>query len=229
MAIPPFNVNESIPGDDDIVSQFPAQNRSNMDIIEDWLTFEHDASGHHKIPNLTTSARDSITDWVVGSLIYNTTTTRLEQVTSIGPVVWVPAMPVITTGTWTPTLQFSGASVGVTYAVQVGRYVRVGDLVHLMGRIELTGDGSSVGDAEISGLPFAAANITGMRWGGVAVPDNIESLDEFDTNIGTEILANTSLIKFPIYQINAQDQEYLDDGNFNDSSRMTFGISYLAA
>jgi hypothetical protein len=88
MALPPFAPDETVPGDSDIVSQFPAAERTFRDVMEDWVAFEHDVSGHHKIPNLTTAARNAITDWVVGSIIYNTTTGGLQNVVSIGPVVW---------------------------------------------------------------------------------------------------------------------------------------------
>ncbi len=88
MATPPFNPDETKPGDGDIVSQFPAVERTFRDIIEDWINFEHDPTGHHAILTGTTAARDAITDWVVGSLWYNTTTSVLQLVISIGPVVW---------------------------------------------------------------------------------------------------------------------------------------------
>jgi hypothetical protein len=59
-------------------------------------------------------------------------------------------------GTFTPTLQFSGLSVGVTYSTQTGIYTKVGRIVHFSGRIDLSSKGTSVGNATISGLPFAA-------------------------------------------------------------------------
>jgi hypothetical protein len=59
-------------------------------------------------------------------------------------------------GTFTPTLQFSGLSVGVTYTNRTGIYTKVGRIVHFSGRIDLSSKGTSVGDATIAGLPFAA-------------------------------------------------------------------------
>jgi hypothetical protein len=58
-------------------------------------------------------------------------------------------------GTWTPTLAFSGNSVGVTYSVQGGTYSKVGRLVYFSARITLTSKGSSTGSAQFRGLPFA--------------------------------------------------------------------------
>lgn len=48
MAGPPFDIDESQPADTGIVSQFPADERSNRDIIESWLAVDHDTSGEHK-------------------------------------------------------------------------------------------------------------------------------------------------------------------------------------
>jgi len=59
-------------------------------------------------------------------------------------------------GTWVPTLQFAGSSVGVQYSNRIGIYTKVGRIVHFSGRIDLTSKGTSVGDATIFGLPFAA-------------------------------------------------------------------------
>lgn len=59
-------------------------------------------------------------------------------------------------GAYTPVLAFGGASVGITYGTQLGRYIRVGNMITLTVDITLTNKGSSVGNATIS-LPSAAA------------------------------------------------------------------------
>lgn len=48
MASPPFDVSITTPADNDIVSQFPANERLNRDIIESWLLANHDTNGDHK-------------------------------------------------------------------------------------------------------------------------------------------------------------------------------------
>ncbi len=71
-------------------------------------------------------------------------------------------------GTWTPTLTFGAASVGITYTTQSGRYVRVGNIIHLTMYIVLTSKGSSTGTAVITGVPVAAAStirVAGSLWG----------------------------------------------------------------
>jgi hypothetical protein len=59
-------------------------------------------------------------------------------------------------GTWTPDLRFGSLKVGLA-GTQVGKYTRIGNLVHVECRIQLTSKGSSTGSAAVFGLPFAAA------------------------------------------------------------------------
>lgn len=60
-------------------------------------------------------------------------------------------------GTYTPALTFGGAAVGMTYAAQNGRYLRLGNAVFVTGYIVLTTKGSSTGNAAVS-LPVAAGS-----------------------------------------------------------------------
>lgn len=60
-------------------------------------------------------------------------------------------------GTWTPALEFGGASVGLTYsATPEGFYQWTGNLLTVYFKIQLSNKGSSTGTAMISGLPFDA-------------------------------------------------------------------------
>jgi hypothetical protein len=99
MATPPFNPNELLPGNTDVVSQYPGVERTFRDIVESWILFEHGRSGHHAIPNLATASRDSITDWEVGSLVYNTSLGKFQSTISIDPDVWVSIGPEFPAGT----------------------------------------------------------------------------------------------------------------------------------
>ena len=62
------------------------------------------------------------------------------------------------TGTWTPVLTFGGASAGITYSLQSGIYTKVGDLVTVLARINLSSKGTSVGIVAIAGLPFTVSS-----------------------------------------------------------------------
>jgi hypothetical protein len=61
----------------------------------------------------------------------------------------------IQNGTWTPTIEFGGASTGITYSVQTGEYTRIGNLVHIEGSVQLSSNGTATGSATIAGLPFS--------------------------------------------------------------------------
>lgn len=58
---------------------------------------------------------------------------------------------------FTPVLEFGGASVGITYSTQFGRYQRIGNMLFYSISFDLTSKGSSVGAAVITGLPVASS------------------------------------------------------------------------
>lgn len=91
IAIAPFDVDETLPGDSDFINQHPSNARTMRDVIESWISVEHDTFGRHAIGRGTTVARDAITDWVVGALWINTDNTpnEFEFTVSIDPDVWV--------------------------------------------------------------------------------------------------------------------------------------------
>ncbi len=48
MATPPFLPDETKPADGDVVSQFPAVERTFRDVIETWILVDHDTAGEHE-------------------------------------------------------------------------------------------------------------------------------------------------------------------------------------
>ena len=67
-------------------------------------------------------------------------------------------------GTWTPTVSGTGTAGVGTYSIQTGHYIKIGKLVYIRGRIDLTnhtGTGNFVG----GGLPFAAISSTNHQSG----------------------------------------------------------------
>ncbi len=57
-------------------------------------------------------------------------------------------------GTWTPSLEFGGASVAMAYTTQIGVYTKIGNMVFIQFYIFLSAKGTSAGAATITGLPF---------------------------------------------------------------------------
>ncbi len=71
-------------------------------------------------------------------------------------------------GSFTPALSRSGLTFG--YTTQLGRYIRIGNTVHVWCRIVLssvTGTGS--GNLTMTGLPFTCSNVSGLDYFGTAV------------------------------------------------------------
>lgn len=65
--------------------------------------------------------------------------------------------------TWTPTLLGTSTAGSFTYTVQVGYYVRIGDIVLIQGDVAISAIGvAPVGTMRIGGLPVAAANISNL-------------------------------------------------------------------
>jgi hypothetical protein len=80
-------------------------------------------------------------------------------------------------GTFTPTISFGGASVGVTYLLQSGSYTKIGNSIRIRISITLSNKGSSVGNILISGLPYtnsSAFSVAGaIRLGGSLAAINV--------------------------------------------------------
>jgi hypothetical protein len=67
-------------------------------------------------------------------------------------------------GSWTPTLEGSTTAGTQTYAVQLGRYIRTGNKVTVIGFIVLSAkDGATAGNIQIGGLPYATRNLTNLN------------------------------------------------------------------
>lgn len=88
-----------------------------------------------------------------------------------GPVKNVTVLsPLQSLGTWTPTLEFGGATTGITYSIQSGTYQLIGNLMFVQFRILLTSKGSATGNATIAGLPATGnAGLFQTGGGGAAV------------------------------------------------------------
>lgn len=93
----------------------------------------------------------------IGNWWKNISTNKLFQCTSINPGVSVAFenKPSLSSGSFTPVLEFGNESTGIAYTTQTGNYVKVGDSVSFNIYIALSAKGSSQGDATITGLPFA--------------------------------------------------------------------------
>lgn len=125
-------------------------------------------------------------------------------------------------GTWTPGISFAGGTTGITYSAQVGWYRKIGSLVAFGARIVLTSKGSSTGQAQVTGLPFATANVTDQI-SAIAVAMN--TMGASVSAPGGTTVANSTLLN--LGNMSAGTFTNLQDTDFTNTSRVNVGGSYI--
>jgi hypothetical protein len=127
-------------------------------------------------------------------------------------------------GTWTPALQFGGASTGIAYATQSGRYTRIGRQVTVTARIVLSSKGSATGAARIAGLPFASVN------DGMSTALAVGSAANFAGLTGALLGAVAANAAFAdLHQSAAAGVSALTDAEFTNGAELAFTATYDAA
>ena len=125
-------------------------------------------------------------------------------------------------GEWTASLKFGGNSVDMTYQRQAGLYTKIGRQVTVTCHLLLTAKGSSIGDATITGLPFACTNDDGATSAISLLIDNITFANFLQGNISQ----NTAIINlFEITEAGVQTN--LDESNFANNSRIIISVTYF--
>jgi hypothetical protein len=127
-------------------------------------------------------------------------------------------------GTFTPTMTFNASSTGVTYSLQNGYYVKIGQFVLAYGRVTLTSNGSGVGTARIASLPFASLNASAAQ-----PPGKIRLIagGSAATAVYAEVEQNatTALLLIP----GAASDAAATDTNITDTFSGDFCFTYQAA
>lgn len=129
-------------------------------------------------------------------------------------------------GSWTPTLTFGGASVGVVYNTAAGKYVKIGRIVVVSGRMSITAKGSSTGIAYIEGLPFT---ITGGSDYGSGTSCS-KYLNMAGINYWFSTLAEDGTKKIALWNgapsgVNCQ---VMTEANFTNTTDFNFQLVYIA-
>lgn len=89
-------------------------------------------------------------------------------------------------GSFTPRIEFGGATTGITYTTQTGYYHTVGDRVWISVAIVLSSKGSATGTATIAGIPYTLSSIAVVMpvfWGGLAT--NVSNMCGFFSVTGS--------------------------------------------
>lgn len=142
-------------------------------------------------------------------------------ITSGAPLISIGTYNDLTT--WTPNVQFGGASVGMTFSVQQATYQIVGDRVYLDFFLQFTAKGSSTGTATISNPPVVAngAIAGGAGGGSVNQANNMTGL------VGAIAIEVSSVIN--LFQWNATGMTTVTDANFSNTTLLRGTFSYLRA
>jgi len=137
-----------------------------------------------------------------------------------GRLVHAPLTAIGQRGSWTPSIQFGGATTGITYSTQSGTYVRISDVVIASGTLVFTNKGTATGAATLAGLPFAVGTESAVlsvgrytNFTGLAAP------------ISGDATPGTTTID--LQDSSATSSTNLVDTNFTNTTELQFSLAYL--
>jgi hypothetical protein len=127
--------------------------------------YDNYSSGSASCVSVGTGATANITNAVIASS--NTNSIAGAGTVSYGDLIFTGSSKTIgtttqtnyNTSTFTPVVNFGGATTGITYTTQTGKYRRNGDTVFFQIAIQLSSKGSATGVATITGLPFTSSSV----------------------------------------------------------------------
>jgi hypothetical protein len=158
------------------------------------------------------------------NLILNTNGTERARILSSGGITFngdtasANALDDYEEGTWTPTIIATTTNPTVGYSVQYGRYTKIGNIVTVQLKIDLSSFSGGSGGINIGGFPFTSRNDSNYRSagsvsfarnvtnGGGAIMLNLgpnvnrvslikyTNADNYDTNVAPSDLASNSII-----------------------------------
>lgn len=121
-------------------------------------------------------------------------------------------------GTWTPSYQGSTTNPTVTYTAQEGKYTKIGDTVHIWGRIVINTITGGSGYLIISGLPFVCGAAESNRAGFVV---GITQSWVANSAPQTGVMIGVSENRVALFQNNTS--------NANDNQSTTSGVTNAQA
>lgn len=124
-----------------------------------------------------------------------------------------------TTGTFTPTITFGGAGVGITYAAQNGRYTKTGRQVTATIRVALSAKGSSVGNLDIVGLPFTSNSAVPYAIGNLLM----NAITGMNTPMGLILNSATTVA---VYNQSGTGFARMTDANCTNTTDLYISVTY---
>lgn len=144
-------------------------------------TFDISSQSTSGDPLGPTAGGTGLTSYATGDMLYASAANTLSKRTigSAGYVLsvsggvpqWSNPQTLFTVTSWTPVVNFGGATTGITYTTQGGVYVVNNGIAFLRVSIELSSKGTAVGSLTITGVPAAVSSPTSqplsLRFGSV--------------------------------------------------------------
>jgi hypothetical protein len=121
---------------------------------------------------------------------------------------------------WTPSLRVGGVTTGVTYTTQIGRYVRIDDMITVWGSIVLSNNGTGSGAVTIAGLPYAASSVTGLPYTGTMLTPS----DDIAEGLGCAVNSGTSIVD--LYGTFSGEGFALTEGEIDSTATFAFSVTY---
>lgn len=126
-------------------------------------------------------------------------------------------------GTWTPTINFGGASTGITYSVQSGSYTKFGNRFLLDAHVQVSNKGSSVGSAFLSGIP---GTIGSLSMASLRIQNFSAAIDAYPSAVFVNGTINVSLQKLGNASTSVSDITSVD---FSNTTEVIIGGQIRAA
>tara|TARA_R100000655_G_scaffold99853_1_gene143952 strand:- start:78 stop:1115 length:1038 start_codon:yes stop_codon:yes gene_type:complete len=133
-------------------------------------------------------------------------------------------------GTWTPNITFSNGGNTATYGANTGGwYVKVGRLVTLNGRIQITAKGAGSSAVYFGGLPFTVGNHNSGS-SGVEGGLTFSYLSAVNADKGSGIIggyaSESTAQAIPFYVDTSNNFHYVEDFDLDSTASIGFLISY---
>ena len=126
-------------------------------------------------------------------------------------------------GSWTPTISYTTSDGNLSYATQVGRYTKVGNIVTITGQVTFS-ETTASGSVRIASLPFTSVNVSNYRSAGGVYFDNMAGI----TNAGYGRIAENSTL-FVMTYADSGGQSGLTATQTGSSANIQFSITYQTA
>jgi len=132
-------------------------------------------------------------------------------------------------GNWTPVIKFGGNSAGQSYSANVGKYIKVGDLVTVFGVVLFANKGTSTGNVTLTGLPFSATdwtNVTSIEGGTFVCSFSSGLSNLYNPLMFAVVGGNTVANAYSSTSDGGSLDDNVDNTKFSNSTGLRFSGSY---